>query len=490
MDPLSPQPAHIYVPEGKAPRRGLRTAVIATSAMLVVGAGAGAFAVGSYLSGGGTQPDDVLRSGAVAFAKLDLDPAANQKIAVYQLSKKFPGLLADQGADGVGDSLLGKAFADGDLSYERDIQPWLGERAGVAVYAPAAKGKEPRFAVAVEYTDEAVMSAALKKEQANEPDLRWSTRDGYVVITATGDPADLVAPNGAESLAAQADYTGDVAALDGDQIAVAWADFGRIASFALDAASAELGGMAPAAELAQLTALQSKVAGRFAMGVHAEGDHLDLQGKMFGLEGAAWSGRTAGTNLAGTMPADSVGALSVTGLGPLLAQQWKGVAGLPGFGDMTGQFGLKLPADFTALFGQETAAALLSSAAHSPAVAVRARGGDLARANELLSMLTSAFGIDAPVAQKVADGFVVATDAATAKAAAAGAARLADTDSFKRAVPNAADAGFVLYANLTKALGEELGAEASPELKALDAVGFTATAGEDPTFLLRLTTRQ
>ena len=50
----------------------------------------GGTAVVSALGGGGAQPEDVLPANAIAFAKLDLNPSAGQKLAVFQLASKFP----------------------------------------------------------------------------------------------------------------------------------------------------------------------------------------------------------------------------------------------------------------------------------------------------------------------------------------------------------------------------------------------------------------
>ncbi len=66
--------------------------------LLAVGGG-GAFAYGK-LSGGDAQPETALPASTFALAKIDLDPAAGQKLAAYRLSRRFPhcGVGTDQGA--------------------------------------------------------------------------------------------------------------------------------------------------------------------------------------------------------------------------------------------------------------------------------------------------------------------------------------------------------------------------------------------------------
>jgi hypothetical protein len=494
--PASPdEPTEIPAAFGPAPRkgmpRGVRVALASTAAVLVVGVTAGAYSVGSYLSGGGTQPDDVLRSGALAFAKLDLDPAASQKVAIWQLSKKFPDLLKAANEDtALKDSLGAGLLTDSGLSYEQDVKPWLGSRIGVAAYAPAAAGQAPQIAVAIQYTDEAKMTAALEKMDDAE-DIGWTTREGYVVLSETKAAAEsLTSPNTAQSLGEQRDYAADVEGLDGSQIAVAWADLGGIVSAAQAAMPPEFADMALPSLSGPLPG--GPTSGRFAVGLHASGDFLEVQGKTYGAEGAS-AGQTPGTNLAGRLPAETIGAVSATGLTKAVTEQWEQLESVLGgeFADeMLGGLGLTLPADFGALLGTETALGVTAADSNSPAFTVRALGGDFARAEQLVAKLVELMNSGIPAVHKTADGYVMGNDPAVAAKAAEGAPSLADTERFKRAAPDADRAGFVLFADLGKIV--DMSVAEDPEAakaEALDAVGFTATAEENPTFRLRLTTR-
>jgi hypothetical protein len=69
--------------------RGLVLAGVAAGALVLGGTG---YAVASDVSGGGAQPEEALPADALAFAKLDLDPAASQKAAVASLLDEFPDL--------------------------------------------------------------------------------------------------------------------------------------------------------------------------------------------------------------------------------------------------------------------------------------------------------------------------------------------------------------------------------------------------------------
>src|SRR4051794_27668385 len=89
LDSRSTQPD----PRGAADRpsrRGNRLVAAIGAAIAVTLIGGTASAVGLLLSGGGPQPEDVFPGNAFAFAKIDLDPAAGQKIALARLLHKFP----------------------------------------------------------------------------------------------------------------------------------------------------------------------------------------------------------------------------------------------------------------------------------------------------------------------------------------------------------------------------------------------------------------
>lgn len=489
MDPVLPDHDDFFgpVPPERPRRRGLRTAGVAAATVFVVGATTGAVAFNSYLSGGGTQPEDLLSSGAFAYAKVDLDPAADQKLALYQLSRKFPDVLRDQGKDAVlKDTVLAAMLADENgVSYDKDIKPWLGDRAGVAVYPAAAKNAAPRIAAAVQFTDVQKMTDALTKIAKTEH-IGWAIREDYVVISTDKIQAeDLLAADADAALARQADYAADVASLGGDQVAVSWLDFGGY--FKALVGTFPLG----APDLTQQ--LQAGVAktGRFVMGLHASAEYLEMTGRGPGWPAAAAS---PGSNLAGRMPADSVGVLSIAGLGPEFSKSWQQtVAARPEvapFLGMAAQYGLQLPGDIAAVFGTESAAALAASADEQPLVSMLSRGGDAARAKQLAGIVTGLTGQQI-VTRKTTDGFVAGNDAAFVDATAAGSRALGDSASYKLAVPEADQAQIVLYVDLDKAIAiaEMTPAEAqeAKKAKALDAFGLTVGGGEGNAFRIRLT---
>src|SRR4051794_25926984 len=106
-----------------------RWAAIGGAGVAVVGLAAGGWFAYSALSGGGTQPESVVPSTAAAYAELDLDPAAGQKIAAFRFLRRFPDLGRTlSSTQDLGNNLAGAAFAgsrsdQGPVSLDPGPQP-------------------------------------------------------------------------------------------------------------------------------------------------------------------------------------------------------------------------------------------------------------------------------------------------------------------------------------------------------------------------------
>jgi hypothetical protein len=126
---------------------------------------AGGLTVSSFLSGGGTQPEDVLPANALGFVKVDLNPSAGQKLNALRLMRKFPE-IKDHGDD-LKATLVESLLEDADLglTYKADIEPWLGDRAAIAFVPSDTNDEGVAPLIALEFTDEAAMVAALDKAE-------------------------------------------------------------------------------------------------------------------------------------------------------------------------------------------------------------------------------------------------------------------------------------------------------------------------------------
>jgi Protein of unknown function (DUF3352) len=141
--------------------------------------------------------------------------------------------------------LVDEAFASGDgpqLSYERDVAPWLGERAGL--WLTAGEGSDPTGAALLAATDTDRAQEALDTafERSDEPTNPRTHREVDYVVSDDGDAAGVVGDFVA--IGTEAAVKRSIDALEGDSLAdndrykgaVDPLDDGRLAHFFADVA--------------------------------------------------------------------------------------------------------------------------------------------------------------------------------------------------------------------------------------------------------------
>ena len=443
------------------------------------------YAVASHLSGGGAQPEEVLPADTLAFAKLDLDPAANQKAAVFSLLEQFPDLEAG-GGDGDLKSTLVTPLLEDDpwgLSYDSDVEPWLGDRMAVAAVPEATSEAGVAPVVVLAVTDQEAMADRLGAVE--DAEFAFAVRDDYVLISETQETVDRLAAS-ESTLAEDEDYTGDLAALDGDQVAVAWADLAGLADVlgeTVATVGAGFGGQ--------------PLSGRTVLGVHAESDALEVEGLTRGVTAPAGSvAATEPTRLVLDLPEDTLAALSVSGLGDAAAEAWtaEGTGVPPEIQDQVAALGLDLPEDLRTILGSDVAVAVLGDVT-APQFGVRAVTEDPQRAVQVLGEVLGSPEVGLPVsAIPLEDGYVLSTDQALADVLAEDGG-LGDTEAFRAAVADPDTAGVIGFVDLgalvdqVAAQGGDSAVEAE-EFAALGALGFSASTTDDGgRFVLRITTR-
>jgi hypothetical protein len=476
------------VPAAHRSRAGLAVAATLAGALVLGGTG---YAVASYLSGGGSQPEDVLPADTLGFVKLDLDPAAGQKMALGSLLEKFPDLVSEGKGD-LKEQLLEPLLDESGaaLNYESDVEPWLGDR--LAVAAVPAEGTEegvvPVAALAV--TDAERMAEVLTRAQ-QDAGFGFALRGDYVLITDSQERAESIAA-AETSLADDADFTGDRDALGGDQIALAWAD--------LSAAQSILATQVPADSMSGIFG-GDELSGRMILGVHAEDDAVELVGLDFGVSDFG-EPSSEPTRLMQGLPEDTLGAVSASEVGDRVVALWDELeqsGALAGAEEPLTQLGLDLPEDLRIVFGTDLVVAAFGEVAN-PRVGARVVTEDGARAAEIVDDLLAEAGAEAGagvelVPAPVEDGYVLGTDAATGDELAAGDGGLGSTDAFRAAVADPDDASAMGYVDLAAVIdqliaeGGETGKEAAT-FAAVDTFGFSATStDEGGRFVLRITTR-
>lgn len=456
------------VPAGGG-RNGVRTGIIAgVTAVVIGGAAFGGWQLQQFLSGGGPQPEDVLPASTVAFASIDLDPGAGQKLAAYQFLKKFPDAHVTDQTD-----LKQKAWESLDdpplsrLDYAADVEPWLGDRFAVA--AVPAPGTDDGFTPVgvVQVTDTDAAAKAFQKLAGTPNDFFWAFEDGYALIT--DDRSELDAMVAADQhLPDNATFRHDRDSLGGDQVATGWTDLGAAWSAAPTDVRKELAGE---------WGRQFDPVGSLVAGVSLTSSSVDLTGHGFGVSAGGpgiTAGLTPGSGLVETLPADSDVVLGITGLGPALAEAWQsyGQSGDPfDLGRQADALGLKLPGDLEALFGNELAVgASLGDRVHLTATAVTPdpqRGAEVWNAGA--SLLSSE---DFPA--KAQGDRWIATDRP------ASGSTLRDDDLFHSVVPDAARANVVFFLDIPvlEDLFGSTGEEGKTGSDPMRAVGFAVTGNQ------------
>ncbi|VXC46000.1 DUF3352 domain-containing protein [Aeromicrobium sp. 9AM] len=525
--------------EAPAGGRNTKALVVAAIAVVVVLALAGgAFAVIKKLDGGGPQPHDVLPASVIAYARVDVDPSASQKIALFKLIRKFPE-AADQIGIKSADQDVRKLLVEGaldeadcDLTYDKDVKPWLGSRIGVALDTKQTP------LVAIQISDEKKAKAGIKALFAcGDEKASVAYLDGYAIVAETQKQADAaVKAAEAKPLADNKAFAKDFDDLGEQGIASAWVNPSKLID-----AFPELKDMMGSTAGTDLERLEQS--GTTAVTLRADGSSLELAG-LSGLTDSVAKQKAAHM---GKLPADTVAALSVGGLGDQVAAQYntileefsKGFApssddvdtsgmspeekaayqtylenapiGLFDPEDLIKEFenstGLKLPADLETLFGDELTFAVgsknlekLPELAGPEDVAgldvALKMTTDPAKAYDLakrLAALAGQAGIELPTKQ-TADGAVIATNQGAADAIDASGGKLGDDDTFKSVMPYGDDTLYGLFVDVGTVLDKL--SDANPpddvakdieEAKALKAVGFSyATKGKHTVFSLRV----
>ncbi|WP_250906930.1 DUF3352 domain-containing protein [Nonomuraea sp. NEAU-A123] len=443
-------------PEGFGPaepakksRKGWIIAIASALAVVLLGGGA-VWAVGA-IGGGGTQPHEVLPASSIAYVRLDLDPAANQKLALFQIARKFTvtknTFQGDDPRKAVFDLTQDAGLSKVDFA--KDVDPWLGSRVGLAV-VPSG-GKEPDFAVAVQVKDETLAKAGIKKLMGKEK-YGLSFRDDYALVTSSQTLADKYAAD-TTSLADNADFNDDVNAVGEQGVLSFWAHLGKVGELAVTDKSSE-----------EAKALEQVKNARFAGALRFDGSYAELAGVVRGAEGMV-EGDLEKANLA-ALPASTAGALSYSGLDQIITKKWAEIEQSVGASAAGAQFkqfidqakqtyGLQLPDDLATILGKNLTVAVDSQGLDSDKIKAGVRiMTDPAKAQAVVDKIEKAMtssGQPAPQLAKVkGDGtFTLATTDEYAKALAA-EGTLGESQTFKDAVPDADEATYALFVDLDK----------------------------------------
>jgi hypothetical protein len=453
--------------------------VAVVAALALVGAGV---AFLPRLLGGaaaGPQPSVALPSTTVAYLSVDLNPGLGQKAAAVQFLTKFP---AFKGQLTESSDLRRSVFEQlqrtepdlfGDVDFDTDVKPWLGDRFAVA--AVPGQGGTTLGAVVLAATDEAKAKTLLDRVTAQAGDTECAVGGGFAVCAERGTLAQVRATDRARSLDASAPFAADVAAVAGDSIGTVWADLGAAARLAGES----LGGADP-------TMVTGRLAGKLRFD---GGTAVEFAGVTRGTASVAQT-VAAGTTI-GTLPSDTIAALSINGLGDQVQAAWSEIARQTGestLADLERSFGIALPADLVSLLGRHTSLALGGTGLLGLPDVALVTDGDAAPARRIAAQSGGFLTV-----RESGGATVLATTAGYAEKVTGGG--LGDLPAFRAAVPRAGEAVAVAYVDVAGLIrftspSGGMKAEDRANLDVLQAVGMTATQrGGEGTLTVRLTAR-
>ncbi len=184
------------------------------------------------LDGSGTQPHDVLPGDAIGYARLDLDPSATQKINAMRFLGQFPGLDTSGLSEDIDlrEWMIEQFNTDTGctISFEGDIEPWLGDRMGIAVLPPAEPYADPDGILAFQVSDDAAADEAMQAinecaNPAGDHGPGFTHLDGYMIVAETQEIAEQSAAAARESALGDNDeFTRAMNELGDPGVASAW----------------------------------------------------------------------------------------------------------------------------------------------------------------------------------------------------------------------------------------------------------------------------
>ena len=505
-------PEHQPAPKPRG-SRGL-IAVIA-SVVVVVLVAAGGVAAWRFLSGGGPRPAEVLPASTFALVTVDLDPSGGQKVEAIKTLRKFPSFRDKSGLTPDSDPikrLFEQIQKDGDcknLDYERDVKPWIGQRAGLG---GIVLGGKPAPVAALQIGDAEKAKSGFTRfarcADLESDHFGWTLVEDYIVISDSTAHAKEVAAAGKRSpLSEDADFQKWTDEAGGPGIVNAY-----VGPKALDVVSEQLGSSADDAgglggdlpsessgqqkQLAEALASYKDFQGAAAVLRFADGG-IELSSAGGGGKATATT-QTVGEHV-GAMPADT--ALLLAFAVPKGAFDAIEKADPKGSGSdlLGGMLGIDFPQDLETLLGTSLSISVggdapddLASIQQPSDVSVGALiRGDAGKIDEVIAKLERSAGTtleDLRVAKTSKDGKVALASNKAYADRLLGQGSLADDEGFKDAVPHAEDAQLIAYVDFDGDWGKailktvrEQGGQDSTEVAANLAVlrAFGASAWND-----------
>jgi hypothetical protein len=298
-----------------APRRLAALAVAAAS--LVTVAGCGSDEAGA---GGSGDPAGIAPAASVMYAEVAVRPGDEQRERFDAVARKLTGSTDVSRQLELAVSRL----TDGRVDFRRDLEPWLGDRVGLAVTGvraggPGAAGDDADGALIAQTTDADAALASVGRLAATKGPARdasykdtryrtggeaaWGIVDERLVIGTEAGFRAVVDAAAGESLAEGDDFERAREAVESERLAFAYVDVRRTTE--LMAAGGGAAGVDP-------SALRELLGGQ---GTRAFGAALHLRDDAILVDSATLGGRAPGGDPAGTVAGLPAGSWLALGLG-------------------------------------------------------------------------------------------------------------------------------------------------------------------------------
>ncbi|KRF17383.1 hypothetical protein ASG90_08855 [Nocardioides sp. Soil797] len=515
---------------GRGGRRGLVIGAVVGAMVVLIGGGVWAWM--SFFKQG-PQPAEALPDDTLAYLSVDLDPSGEQKIEALKALRKFPAFKENTGLE-TDDDVRKKIFewiqdsgACTELDYDDDIEPWLGDRAALAVVDQGHEHPDPVLVVQVKNQDKAedglnkIVNCGNEASGESEDIGGYAFNGDWVVLAETEDIAERVVDDAKD------------ASLEDDDQYQKWTDAagdpGVINVYASSDAGEQLARFSPLTD-----AMESEVGAESDELMNALEDFKGGAGTVrfndgsLEIEFATGQVNTAtsklisgdrGDDTLATLPdstAVAVGAGMADGWGAALLDQLRPIIEEQStqsyedtIAEAEAETGLSLPDDLETLFGDSFVLALDSNFDPDQVVelgptelpvALKIKGDPdqiEATLDKMRTQLADELGSDVEMlASEEHDGYVIVSPSQAYIDELAEQGDLGDDDTFRSVVPEAEDSSAILFANFDSGdwLLEVLRAAEAPQevidnADPLEALGISSwTDGDEVHALIKITT--
>lgn len=155
----------------------MKTKALLVGLVAVVLVGAGAFAYMRFMAPAEDRAIQLVPESSILYGNLFLRPSNDQKMALDDLLQKFPGVENTDDALDTLIELLDEQLRKQDLSYEEDIEPWLGDQTA-GFMMPGGSVEVPNVGILVESkNDEAFRDFIDQVQEKESPDAEIVERE-------------------------------------------------------------------------------------------------------------------------------------------------------------------------------------------------------------------------------------------------------------------------------------------------------------------------